>query len=112
MVCCMLLNQTTRVQVDKVRDRLFSIYPDPESMSNADESELSEIIRCLGFYNKRARSLKRMSSEWKEKNWKNPISLHGLGKYAQDSWDIFVKGTLPNSVTDHVLTKYLEWRKN
>jgi methyl-CpG-binding domain protein 4 len=112
MVCCMMLNQTTRRQVDVIREEFFNKWSTPEEMMGADESEVAKLLYSLGFYNRRARSLMRMSQDWQEKDWRRPIELHGIGKYAQDSWDIFVEGKLPNKVEDHVLTKYVEWRKN
>ena len=60
LTCCMLLNLTNRKQVDKVREELFKKYPTPKDMMNADESELSELLKPLGLYNRRARSLKKM----------------------------------------------------
>jgi endonuclease III len=111
MVCCMLLNCTARVQVDGIRDELFSRWPDARAMADADQQELAELIRPLGFYNKRSKTLIRFSEEWTNRKWFNVKDLHGIGQYAKDSWDIFVEGKVPDSVTDHVLTRYLQWRK-
>ena len=111
MVCCMLLNQTTRRQVDGIRNEFFSKWSDPELMTTADPKEVSALLYSLGFYNKRAKALIQMSKDWQNKDWRRPIELHGIGKYAQDSWDIFVEGKLPNRVEDHILSKYVEWRK-
>ena len=107
LVGCILLNQTTRVQVDKVREQLFSLWPDALEMVQADPAALSEVIRPLGFYNKRARSLIKFSQEWTEKEWKEPIELHAIGKYAQDSWEIFQKNNFSVQPTDKELLRYL-----
>jgi endonuclease III-like uncharacterized protein len=80
-------------------------------MADADQQELAELIRPLGFYNKRSKTLIRFSEEWTNRKWFNVKDLHGIGQYAKDSWDIFVEGKVPDSVTDHVLTRYLQWRK-
>ena len=44
------------------------------------------------------------------KKWKYPIELHGIGKYGNDSYKIFVLGewkeTKPN---DKMLNKYHAW---
>jgi methyl-CpG-binding domain protein 4 len=66
----------------------------------------------LGFYNRRARSLQKFSSEWTEKDWKSPIELHGVGQYGLDSWNIFVEGEIVESPADHVLKDYVSWRKS
>jgi methyl-CpG-binding domain protein 4 len=107
LVGCILLNQTTRVQVDRVRDELFRLWPDPIEMGSADPKAISEVIRSLGFYNKRAYTLIKFSREWTDKNWKDPIELHGIGKYAQDSWEIFQKNNFLVQPTDKELLRYL-----
>lgn len=107
LVGCILLNQTTRKQVDQIRDQLFQTWPNPAEMASADPEEVSSIIRPLGFYNKRARTLIKFSREWIETRWKEPIELHGIGKYAQDSWEIFQKNNFDVQPTDKELIGYL-----
>ena len=109
MVCCILLNQTTRKQVDKVRDTLFKRWPSPEAMAIANEDELIEVIRSLGFYNRRAKTLIKFSREWTEKDWKTPRELYGIGQYAHDSWNIFVEHKFIKNPTDHILKAYSMW---
>lgn len=107
LIGCILLNQTTRKQVDRVREELFSLWPDPLEMSQAEPEAVSEVIRPLGFYNKRAKTLIKFSQEWTEKDWTEPIELHGIGKYAQDSWEIFQKNNFDVQPTDKELIGYL-----
>jgi hypothetical protein len=65
----------------------------------------------LGFKNKRTRTIQRFSKDWVELDWIEPKELYGIGKYAQDSWEIFRKGNLNVDPTDGVLNKYLDWAK-
>ena len=88
LTCCMLLNLTNRRQVDVIRDELFNRYPTPKDMMNADESELAELLKPLGLYNRRAKSLKKMSEGY-VKGFKSVDELYGIGQYAKDSWEIF-----------------------
>jgi len=111
LVCCIMLNCTSRKQVDHVREKFFRRYPTPQSVVSASSGEMEEIISLLGFKNKRANTIKRFSKEWIEADWKNPIELYGIGKYGQDSWEIFQKGNLGVFPTDGVLQKYLDWAK-
>ena len=111
-VCCILLNCTRRVQVDKIRDELFSRYSTPERMAAADSAELAELLRPLGFYNRRARSLIRFSTEWSNKDWQHPRELYGIGQYAADSWDIFYNGRTDIDPDDGVLVKYVIWKRS
>ena len=109
-VCCILLNCTRRVQVDRVRFDLFAKYPTAIALSQADPQELSELLRPLGFYNRRAKSLIRFSTEWSALGWKHPKELYGIGQYAADSWDIFYNNRLDIEPNDGVLVKYRLWK--
>jgi methyl-CpG-binding domain protein 4 len=111
LVCCIMLNCTSRKQVDRVRDEFFRRYPDPNSVVSADLDQIAELISPLGFRNRRANTIKRFSSDWLTLKWREPKELYGVGKYAQDSWDIFYKGDLSVEPTDGVLKKYLEWAR-
>jgi methyl-CpG-binding domain protein 4 len=112
LVCCIFLNCTTRKQVDQVREKFFEKYPEPQQLIESSLEEISSIIAPLGFKNRRAKTLVKFSNEWIQRAWKEPIELHGIGKYAQDSWEIFQKNNYEVEVTDSVLKVYLEWVKN
>ena len=109
LVCCILLNLTHRRQVDKVRVKLFDRYPTPIHMAFSDEEELSTMLTPLGFYNKRAITLKRMSLEYL-RGFNDVGDLYGVGKYAEDSWEIFQNENYKIEPEDKVLKKYLDNR--
>ena len=106
LTCCMLLNLTNRKQVDTIRDELFSKYPTPKKMVNANQSELAELLKPLGLYNRRAKSLKKMSEGY-VKGFKSVGELYGIGQYAVDSWEIFQNKNKDVNPTDKVLLAYL-----
>ena len=89
LVCCILLNLTHRRQVDKVREELFTKWPTPEKMMHAKEKDLSKLLQPLGFYNKRAKTLIKMSKQWvtNDPTWIHVGDLPGIGEYAIDSWE-------------------------
>jgi len=106
LTCCMLLNLTNRKQVDTIRDELFKRYPTPKDMMNANQSELAKLLKPLGLYNRRAKSLKRMSEGY-VKGFKSVDELYGIGQYAMDSWEIFQNNNRNVNPTDKVLLAYL-----
>jgi methyl-CpG-binding domain protein 4 len=112
MVCCIFLNQTNRKQLDKVRLKFFRSFPTAQEVIEADPAEIVEMIAPLGFKNRRTATIIKFSDEWLHTQWKEPIELHGIGKYGQDSWEIFRKGNLDVEPTDGVLKKYLKKIKN
>ena len=107
LVCCILLNLTKRTQVDGIRDELFKLYPTPNKMKNANQSELSKLLQPLGLYNRRAKSLKRFSEDW-VKGFNSVDELYGIGQYAKDSWEIFQNNNKNVNPTDKVLLAYLD----
>jgi len=106
LTCCMLLNLTNRRQVDVIRDELFKRYPTPKDMMNANESELAQLLQPLGLYNRRAKSLKKMSEGY-VKGFNSVDELYGIGQYAKDSWEIFQNNNRKVNPTDKVLQEYL-----
>ena len=111
LVCCIMLNCTSRKQVDRVREEFFSKYPDAVDAELADPIEMAELIALLGFKNKRTNTIKRFSNDWMTLEWSEPSDLYGIGKYGQDSWELFQKGNLAVSPNDGVLNTYLDWAK-
>ena len=110
LISCLLLNQTTRKQLDKVIDEFFERWPDPSSLLRASIEEIQEVVKPLGFWNKRPKTIKRFTEEYMNRGWDEPIELHGIGKYANDAWLIFVKGDWRSvEPKDHALNKYHDW---
>jgi methyl-CpG-binding domain protein 4 len=97
--------------VDGVRAEFFRRYPTPDSASRANPEEMARIIVSLGFKNKRAATIIRFSKDWVTQDWLEPSELYGIGKYGQDSWEIFQKANLNVVPTDGVLAQYLTWAK-
>ena len=51
------LNQTGRVQVKRVLPVFFSKWPTAESFLKSKKEDVVEVIRSLGFYNRRENSI-------------------------------------------------------
>ena len=107
LVCCILLNLTKRQQVDGIRHKLFDKYPTEYKMIEADEDELSEILKPLGLYRKRAKTLIKFSWMWVN-GFSDVMELYGIGQYARDSWEIFQMNNMDVTPTDKVLLAYLD----
>jgi methyl-CpG-binding domain protein 4 len=112
LTCCILLNQTTRKQVDNVRDEFFKKFPTPQKLVQADSNEIIEVIQSLGFKNRRVINLQKMSEQYIGGNWNEASDLFGIGKYGNDSYQMFIKNNSNIKPTDHALTKYMNWWLN
>jgi methyl-CpG-binding domain protein 4 len=105
-----MLNQTTRKQVDKVIWKFFDRWPNPHSLLTANFQDVSDMLRPLGFYNRRPKAMKKFTEEYLGKEWNEPIELYGVGKYANDAWRIFCKGDWKLvDPQDHALNRYHSW---
>ena len=107
LVGCIMLNQTSNKNVRQVIYSFFERWPTPQSVVGANPDDIREHIRPLGFYNKRTATIQRFSNEYIEKRFVNAHELHGIGKYANDSYEIFIRGNLNVNPTDKILIRYL-----
>lgn len=107
LVACIMLNQTSNKNVRQVIYSFFDRWPTPESIISANPDEIRDHIKPLGFYNVRTRRLIRFTHEWLTKPFKEAKELHGIGKYANDSYEIFINGNTSVEPTDKILIRYL-----
>jgi endonuclease III len=107
LVCCILLNQTTNQQVRKVLDPLFKLIPNPETCVKVDPLEIAKIIKSTGFYNIKSSRIQKLSKKWIE-GFNDPKELPGVGKYAMESWEIFVNKKTDFTPSDKKLKMYLD----
>jgi endonuclease III len=57
LVATVLSAQCTDRRVNQVTPRLFTVYPNPHALAQADPVELEELIRTTGFFRTKARNL-------------------------------------------------------
>lgn len=107
LVCCILTNRTRGDRSRRVFLDLIRRYPGPVALSNASVPEVQEIIRPIGFFRRRAITLVAFSRAWIYSKAKIE-DLPGIGKYAVDSYKIFVLGNLDVTPTDRELKAYLQ----
>ena len=106
LVCCLMLNLTNRKQVDPIINGFFERWPSAEATSKAEELEMKDYLKSLGFYNKRAKTIIKMSKQFLE-GFSEAKQLYGCGKYADDSDRIFYKGLWKTTEpTDGALVSY------
>ena len=111
-VACSMLNLTTAVQVKQIIWEFFRRWPTASDCVSADPDEIRELIRPLGLYNRRTRTLQRLSRSFRDGSYKSIRDIPGVGQYAADSHRIFCEGILIENANDIVLQTYLKWAKN
>jgi methyl-CpG-binding domain protein 4 len=113
LVACILINRTHWRQVEPVLQKLRARCKGPKTFLSMPIGELIEILRPLGFYNRRASVLRRFALDWLDEeptSSERVMKMSGCGEYAAQSFLIFVEGGRPpaDKVTDHKLSWYLE----
>lgn len=113
LLACMMLNCTSRKQVDSVLPVFIKKWPAPKDFLEADVLDVENTIKSLGFKSRRTKALREMTQQYLCKNWKHVIELKGIGNYAARSWEIFCKKQLGSEEPkDHALVVYWKWAKS
>ncbi|XP_014802259.1 PREDICTED: methyl-CpG-binding domain protein 4 isoform X2 [Calidris pugnax] len=110
LIATIFLNKTSGKMAIPVLWEFLKKYPSPEVARAADWKEMSELLRPLGLYELRAKTIIKFSDEYLSKRWRYPIELHGIGKYGNDSYRIFcVNEWKEVQPQDHKLNVYHAW---
>lgn len=112
MVGVIMLNQTGRKPVKYVLPKFLKKFPNPRSLLSSTVEEVIDIIKPLGMYNIREKRLRRMSEDYLTWDKQNALDLYGIGKYGNDSYEIFFKNNYHVKPTDKELVRYLNGRKD
>jgi adenine-specific DNA glycosylase len=92
MVGVIMLNQTGRKPVKTVLPEFLERWPTPEAYLASDPDEVKSVIRPLGFFNRRERSIRRMSEDYLTWDGTDATVLYGIGQYGSESYRIFFQG--------------------
>lgn len=112
LVCCALLNQTSKEQVRPMLGAFFAWYDHPEVLSGEFEISPRPLVRLLtplGLVNRRTRLLVRLTDEYL--SGESPYECFGAGRYARDALDLFCAGRADVEPGDHWLRPYRDWRR-
>ncbi|XP_036726660.1 methyl-CpG-binding domain protein 4 isoform X2 [Balaenoptera musculus] len=110
LIATIFLNRTSGKMAIPVLWQFLEKYPSAEVARTADWRDVSELLKPLGLYDLRAKTIVKFSDEYLTKQWRYPIELHGIGKYGNDSYRIFcVNEWKQVHPEDHKLNKYHDW---
>ena len=102
------LNQTGRKQVKRTLPAFLNKWPTPQKFLKSKTEDVIEVIKECGFYNRRERTLRRMTEDFLTWDGEDATKLFGIGKYGSDSYRLFFKNELPQDVGDHELQRYVK----
>jgi methyl-CpG-binding domain protein 4 len=107
LVCCILLNQTSNVQVRPLIEDFFMKWPTPFSISREKREAISSFIRTTGFQNVKADRILKFSNQWITGE-RDPKNFVGVGEYGREAWRIFVDKDFNFSPKDKKLKMYID----
>ena len=110
LISCMMLNQTSRKQVEKVLPEFQRRWGHPRQFMAADAADVVELCKSLGFANRRTINMRKMTEAYLAGGWEDVRDLPGIGEYAARAWEIFCQGTIGDAEPkDHALKDYWRW---
>jgi methyl-CpG-binding domain protein 4 len=107
MCAVIMLNQTGRKPVKTVLPEFLERWPTPERLLRSRICDVEQVIKPLGMWRRRAKTLYNMSIDYLAWDHVDARDLHGIGKYGADSYDIFFKHDHTVQPTDKELLRYL-----
>ena len=107
LVCCILLNQTSNVQVRPLIENFFMKWPTPFSIVNEKREVISNFIRTTGFQNIKADRILKFSNQWISGE-RDPKNFIGVGEYGREAWRIFVDKDFNFTPKDKKLKMYID----
>jgi|TARA_B100001094_G_scaffold331145_1_gene398530 methyl-CpG-binding domain protein 4 len=102
------LNQTGRIQVKRVLPEFFDRWPTPEKFLRSRKATVINVIKSLGFYNRRENAIRKMTKDFLTWDKVDATKLYGIGKYGSDSYELFYNKRVPENVGDHELKRYIK----
>lgn len=102
------LNQTGRIQVKRVLPEFFDRWPTPEKFLKSRKATVINVIKSLGFYNRRENAIRKMTKDFLTWDKVDATKLYGIGKYGSDSYELFYNKRVPENVGDHELKRYIK----
>lgn len=110
LVCCALLNRTTKEQARPALSALFACWPGPERFDLfARPHQLCGLLAPLGLVGRREALLRRMTGDYLSRL--SPYECFGVGEYARDALDLFCAGKILGAPADKWLRPYSDWRR-
>lgn len=109
-----LLQRTRAEAVASFFNTFFSRYPSWKKLAAADEAEIGQVIRPIGLWKRRARTLKQLATVMAKRNGRFPRtraevegSLPGVGQYIANSIFLLCHGE-PQPLLDGNMARVLE----
>ena len=95
----------------------FAKYPTPTHALAASPNDVLEVIRPLGLFPARFRSIVEVSTKVVSDVGEFDVGpeptrkVYGVGEFGIDSFEVFVRGDLARQPADKTLQSFVSWQK-
>ena len=94
----------------------FELCPTPSALLDADADDVETVIKPLGLFDNRWRTLVEMTTRWLDMpifdiGHEKHNKIFGMGPFTVDSYHIFCKDDRSVDPDDAALRSYVSWRK-
>jgi methyl-CpG-binding domain protein 4 len=95
----------------------FEKFPTPTAALKADADEVFEIIKRLGLFPGRMRTIVEVSSKFLthtgefEVGLDPEVKIYGIGEFGVDSFEIFARGDVARKPKDANLNAFCAWQR-
>ncbi len=113
LLACQLVNRTTWRLARPAHEELMRLHT-IRSLATERPEALHDLLRPLGLWRRRAIIVPRMADAWlrrRPSSYDDVLELPGCGRYAADSWGIFVEGNTDVEPDDGKLSWYMDKRR-
>lgn len=119
LVGCVLYNRVQGARAWPVLSKFLRDYPTHESFvaavqdasAKAVSSKLTAMFEPLGLQTRRAKNVVALAEAWFDQKGVDVAKLPGCGRYAAESFEIFVRGNLVARPQDKELRRYVKWAR-
>ena len=118
LVACVLMSRVSSWEVKhNTISAFFAKYPTPTAAIAANPDEVLDVIRPLGLFPTRMRSIVEVSAKLLgdkgpfDVGHQPPAKVYGVGEFGIDSFNVFCRGDLTFTPADKTLRSFVEWQK-
>jgi len=111
LLACQLVNLTTWEQARPTFYGLYDRHIGPMALAMTEPEDLHDCMRPLGLWRRRSIIVPRFARAWLQgepREYDEVLRMPGCGKYAADSWAIFVADDLSVEPKDGKLNWYMD----
>ena len=119
LLSTIMLNRTSRVQVDHIFYEFLQKWPSPDALLNVPVNDVAKLIQPLGMNHRRASGIQAFCrdflalAESKDTTKLTETDIKGMyhcGDYAYDAYRIFIQRDLTVEPSDRALKAYIEYK--